>query len=155
MTKLYSEKKDNVSMASGKGHRNMAGTILANKSIFSNSGSLRTEFLKFIYLALSLAGLAGTLVIIYNVISIQKVDSMSMILVFLFSCIPMTVMVGGLYGFSSVAAKKHEDLNSDPKRISTLRQGKNKTAAFSGGTDCPNFSSVAFNKILYQNQTYS
>jgi hypothetical protein len=51
MTKLYSEKKDNVAMASGKGHRNMAGTILANKSKFSNSGSLRTEFLKFIYLA--------------------------------------------------------------------------------------------------------
>ncbi len=152
---MYSEKKDNVAMASGNVHRNMAGTILVNKSKFSNSGSLRTEFLKFIYLALSLTGLAGTLFIIYDVISVQKVNSMSMILVFLFSCFPMAVMIAGLYGFSSVAAKKHGDLNSDPKRISTLRQGKNKTAAFSGRTDCPNFSSVAFNKILYQNQTYS
>ena len=109
MTKLYSEKKDNVAMASGKGHRNIAGTILVNKSKFPNSGSLRMEFLRFVYLALSLTGLAGTLFITYNVIFVQKVNSMSMILIFLFSCIPMAIMIVGLYGLSSVAEKSERD----------------------------------------------
>ena len=154
MTKLYSEKNGKTASSSVNCLKNRPETFLVNKLKSPISNSLWIDFLRSVYLILSLTGLAGTLLIIYNVMSLPHVNSISMILVFLLSCFPMAVMIAGLYGFSSVA-ENQDELNSAPKRISTLRKGKNKTAAFSGHAGCTYFSTIAFNKILDKNETYS
>jgi hypothetical protein len=105
MTKLYTEKKGSADITSGNSNDNGTISFRLNLSKEPAKNTMRLDLFRPVYLILILTGLAGTLYIIYNVISTRSVDSIHMVLVFLLSCIPLTIMAAGLYGFSRTPGK--------------------------------------------------
>lgn len=101
MTKLYFEKKDGSVHTPENEQKNREERLAIYKLKFPLPEILRMEILRSFYLLLSLTGLAGTIFIIYYVIT-KPVTCLQMILIFLISCIPLAIMAAGLYGFSKV-----------------------------------------------------
>jgi hypothetical protein len=116
MKKMFDEKNGRESTNRKNSRNNFFTTLFRQELLLSAFDNFGVAILKSLYLIFGIAGLTGTIIIIFKVIGMDSVSSLEMILIFITACLPLGVMGAGFYGLSRITQKsgsgKYEKLTS-------------------------------------------
>jgi hypothetical protein len=110
MNRVYYEQ----SGGDGKNDKNLFSWNTLAALLNLSGGNLLSLF----YTILALSGLAGALFMIFRVINMPAISSFEMIILFVVSCIPISIMGAGFYGLSQISERKR---NSEHRTVRHMR----------------------------------